>query len=34
MQVMLGSLIVVLNQHQELCALHKLGGIPVQVTIF
>ena len=27
--VMLGTLVVVLNQHQELCALHKLGGIPV-----
>lgn len=30
--VMLGSLVVVLNQHQELCALHKPGGLPVQPT--
>ena len=27
--VMLGSLVVVLNQHDELCALHKPGGLPV-----
>ena len=27
---MTGSLVVVLNQHQELCALHKPGGVPVE----
>ena len=27
--VMLGSLVVVLNQHDELCALHKPGGLPL-----
>ena len=26
---MQGSVVVVLNQHQELCALHKPGGLPV-----
>jgi len=30
--VMLGSLVVVLNQHNELCALHKPGGMPVQAA--
>lgn len=29
---MTGSLVVVLNQHQELCALHKPGGMPVQAA--
>lgn len=27
--VMQGSVVAVLNQHQELCALHKPGGLPV-----
>ena len=28
-QVMLGSMTAVLNQHQELCSLHKPGGVPL-----
>jgi len=28
--VMQGSMTVVLNQHQEVCALHKPGGLPVE----
>jgi hypothetical protein len=28
--VMVGSLTVIVNQHQELCALHKPGGVPVE----
>ena len=30
--VMQGSVVVVLNQHQELCALHKPGGVPVDAA--
>ena len=30
--VMRGVLTVVLNQHQELCALHKPGGLPVDAA--